>query len=656
MTLGIGVLLLKMQMFITGIDHRLFLTKMRHYFNILYICISISILSSCSIEDVLSNKNDASQEGKITLNCTATLPGNNALNTKSLGETATIKSLYLVLFDESGNLVEIDKAYPGTYDVPEDTYTPNENNETVFHVDVQPSSTPRIIHFVANYVVEKANYGAEYDVMNKMYTSGTDDAYWQRITVDGINAQTRFVRIPLIRNFAKITLDNTATDFHITSYFLYNMNNSGSVAAFNINTATDATNRFATFLNDAGVMHSYSEMIAAQYYGCEPGDVEISNPDITKSDIWLSKDTPSYVFENTYKPNSVNYPFMIIKGHKISLDSNGNDTGVDTYYKADFSYTANNVVTHYNILRNYHYKLVITKVDGAGYTTITAAINGLPMNDLLGATTSTDINNIATDTQHLYVNFTDELAVNQNHIFLKYKNEIITTNEDGTTSTGINNNASSTGISTSSDPIVITGLTGGPVINKTVIYDTDDPSTKYRTIEITPNAPTSGRILTQTIIIKNGGNLSRTITLTLRDPLSLSLSCTPTTVTSLTTDINLSLAIPANITRHRFPLDFYIESDKNNIYPNSTDATYAEMPVVVGSTFVTGQTGNSYSFKRTISYEEYEAATANTSGEKIFNCHFLLYKVDNGTTTMYVKPDNYFNNNIQTQEFTVDIP
>src|SRR5574344_2182631 len=147
---------------------------MRHYIYILYsFCLAMATLSSCSLDEMFDGKKDSESNGKIVLNCSAVFPG-STVDTKTLGEatSTTIKSLYLVIFDENGNLLEIDKAVPGTYNIPNDTFTPDGNaeNETVFHVEVTPSSsTKRIIHFVANYDVIHANSGAAHHIRNRNY-------------------------------------------------------------------------------------------------------------------------------------------------------------------------------------------------------------------------------------------------------------------------------------------------------------------------------------------------------------------------------------------------------------------------------------------------------------------------------------------------------
>jgi hypothetical protein len=629
---------------------------MRHYIYILCsFCIALATLSSCSLDEMFDGKKDSESNGKIVLNCSAVFPG-STVDTKTLGEatSTTIKSLYLVIFDENGNLLEIDKAVPGTYNIPNDTFTPDGNaeNETVFHVEVTPSSsTKRIIHFVANYDVIHANLGAEYDVMNKMYTANGNDAYWQRVEVPSLTDQTHFDKVPLIRNFLKITLQlsSSVTNFSVTGYFLYNMNNSGSVAPFNINTATTTANRFANYIDDSGNMRKYSYMHDTEKYsGCEPGNVALDNPSLT-SITWkdLTASPSSYVYESTYKPNDTKYPCMIIRGRYGSNN--------ETYYKADFSYTKNNVTTHYDLIRNFEYKIIITKVQGDGYPTVDAAINGLPMNDLIGAATSADINNISANSQHLYVNTTDEMIVDDAHTFtIAYKNVINTDKPSEPNYNGVNNNVKTATETT--NPITITGLTGD--VGTGVVSSADETSgtyTQYRTITFTPNAIQPGRVLKQTITITNAAGLARTVTLTLRKPLELNLACTPTTVSSSATDIDLTLTIPAGLTKYRFPMDFYIESDKNNVYPNSTVATYAEMPVVTG-TSLTGNGLNSYSFKRTITFEEYDAATTSAEGTKTFDCHFLAYKGGtNVSTKFYVKTNQYFKDvTVQSPAFTVN--
>lgn len=605
------------------------------------------ILCSCSKEEfnsLWSNKHNSKEnQDKIVVDWSASLPNGGSAITKSMSDqVAKISSLYLAVFDEEGILIEIDKANPGTYEDPEPTFTPNGNSmqETNFHVEMTPSKkAKRIIHFIANYDASKANYGMEYDVIRDMVVKGDTDAFWQRVVVDSITTNSHMTRIPLIRNYLKISvsvidsLKNAARPFTVSGYYVYNQPTSGSVAPFNVNVPYTASNRFASFLDSGGKILSYSAIEDQKYNGYEPASLAFKNPSSPEEIVYKSIADTTYMYERTYNANSTSNPFIIVKGHL------GNDA--DSYYKAAFCYKdtlqagpEDDKTIYYNLIRDFGYKLVVTRVTGAGYNSAAAAINGLPMNDFFTTNTDADINNISVDDYRLFVNFTDELCVTADSVKIKYKNVYY---DNGVEKVNNDNNL----LNPTNYEVTISGLTGGDVINGYKIYSVNG-SDKYRTIAVKTNAPSQGMTYKQVISIKSKSGLTRSVTLTLREPLSLELTCTPTTVSTLNQDINVGLKIPAGLSRHRFPLTFILEPDEKCIYPNVTDASYIQMPVIVGKSIING-TINSYGFERVVSWDEYDSIT-NVNGFKTFACHFRLYKNPNKNVKIYVNPNLYFLN------------
>lgn len=189
------------------------------YFIILAAALS---LASCTDKEPLKNL----PEGMATLRMgfVSELPG-----TRSFGPTASISELHVIVFDESGCYSESAEA---------ENLTPGQGadgRETKFDVTLTATSNPVTLHFIAGADPGNIPFGVESEILGAITTSGGGDAYWQRIDLaDGIPSDgttpATLKRIPLVRNFAAISVTSTATGFTFSGYALTNIPDRGSVA------------------------------------------------------------------------------------------------------------------------------------------------------------------------------------------------------------------------------------------------------------------------------------------------------------------------------------------------------------------------------------------------------------------------------------------
>ena len=521
---------------------------------------------------------------------------------RAFGETATINKLTLYVFDESGYYLypaeaTLLKNNTDHTDVPADSKT-----EKKFSVTLTQSSSKRIIHFIANYTPsENLTFDAEQVLITKMAVSGTNDAYWQRMEFEGISEKTSMSIIPLVRNFAKVTVNVTASNFELINFAVVNKPTSGTVAAYN-----SSQGNFASY-TDAS---TYATIKDQGYQGFMPTSVALEGTGSTEDPYQFKGDakTPVYIYERK-QPSDGTYTYLLVYGtYKYS-----NGTTKNGYYKIDL---VDDNAYSYNILRNFEYKVTITEVVSAGKDIASEAASG-SANNIVSNTTTQNLLNISDGVSRLYVSFTDTTLVNTDAIKLKYK--YIKTVSAGTSS---------------NDAVNISFVSSSGVVSETaagdVIYEysraTSDETGGWRVITITPNEP--GDVSKHQTIRIQAGALVREVDLHLVQKLNMSLSCNPSTVAyGINQSVNIVMTLPADIPEMYFPLIFKIEAEKLSIYPNSSDY----MPLEVGTSLVPSKNNaQSYYFIKTLEYSKYSSGL-NDDGTYTLTSHFLTNKEASGS-------------------------
>ena len=482
------------------------------------------------------------------------------------------------------------------------------DGETSFKVTLHQTPNKRIIHFIANYEIGDLAYGSESEIVGRMTVSGNQDAYWQRVELESGIANDevttrKMKRVPLLRNFAKITASANLSNFTLQGFAVVNTLSKGTVAPYNTNGGG-----FANFISDGGACLSYDAITSQGYTGLVPGDATI-NSELPAEGAFQT--TPYYMYERKH-PGDNTTTYILLKGSYRN--------GASTYYKLDMVYkNADGVLTYYNLLRNFQYTVTINSVIGDGYSTIEEAAAQPANNNFSGSVLTKSLLNISDGYERLLVSFTDTTLVNTDKITLKYKYipNINSTNTDN-------------------DAVDLDLVKQGEVIGD-VNKLTGEDSQGYRSIEITPNEP-SDLTRTQTVTLI-GGSLSRDVTFTLRMEQRMEVSCSPTSVSDIVgMPVDVSIKIPNGLSETLFPLTFLIEAEALSFYP---DAGQDYMPVKVGASIVPSKNGaSSFGFEKELTYDDYKEIPTQ-GGNKEIVCHFLTNK-EESASNVYVY-NKYFN-------------
>lgn len=298
----------------------------------------VLLLWGCAQEDILQDETQITEEGSVLVKFSAEIPAYNTIQTRANGG---VNSMYLLVFDENGIFITLEKA--------------NLTNQTdaggVFTAKLPSSTNKRTVHFICNYDDElRSVQMAGSNEAGIVAQLSTDKAtFWARRELEnGINA-TSFSSNPiaLLRNQAKISVKNDTEDdnnFEINGFAIHNRPNKGTIAPFS------SSGRF-----DVGAIN-------------EPAGLKLIAA--VESDI-NSTEPEKLLFERRNRGAS-DITTVIIKAKYYDKPY---------FYKIDLIYKDNNTIQSYNIERNYHYVVRVQSVMAAGYDSFSDALEGASNNN-----------------------------------------------------------------------------------------------------------------------------------------------------------------------------------------------------------------------------------------------------------------------------------
>lgn len=608
---------------------------------LLYILLCLPLWLACTDEHIPASNHEVEEGTPVELRMSVALGEMNIASSRAFGDDiADFPSLWVVAFDKDGYLVEYAKA-TGLKRLAGGTL-----HETEFSVILHATSEPRTLHFIANYTDDTKNeklnleYGHESNVIGSLTVSGKHDVYWHRkVLSEGINTNQTYVaanfrRIPLLRNFAKITVgvDENVTNFTLTGFYVLNVPTSGTVAPYSNGAFVDYMSNEEGKTEEA---KTYEKLNEENYIGTMPDDVEYGQNGSSINWVTVTEEEPGsfYMYENTYKGVENKTTSILIKG-KFG------DSSTETYYRADL--TLSNVATglseYYHILRNFYYQLNITSVIAAGKDTPEAAIEAPANNNLSGSVQVQNLSNISNGTAKLEVSYTDMVLVSTDKVTLKYR---FLTNVADTTSHANNR--------------VQIYKPDGTVIDRYTVATSNETykdangttnTSSWRVITITPVGTLPASAQKQKITLYDvETKLRREVTYTLRPKLDMVVNCTPKVESTAGESVVVNICIPNNLNENLFPLEFAIESQtsetsstlKQYISPNKSEV----MSVKTGGSIVTGYEGQrSYQYIKELTYEDYTKLQV-VDGKRVFPVNFVT-NTANSASTVYVD-NKYFN-------------
>ena len=669
-------------------------------------------------------------EGKAVISFTVALPGNAFATTKAtMADTPTIENMMIAVFGSSGFLKE---------SVAIDTFEPATTNgsETLYnfkaHLSVTDSKNLRV-HVMANLGDVKLPWKYDSEVLTKfIYSTNNQDAYWAGFILpngvtlkkewDEVDQEMKYVKdvdgyyqvtddvaaafngggsgLPLVRNFAKISIQSTTPQFVLDkgkTLAVINKPDRGSVVPYNPETGSFLFGYKDSLYVNKNVTPNTG--LKNTYPGFSPVGTELIDTDPDDASVVWGTGTGEgeeivssvYMYERPKPASDMPASYMIIHGtfypHNEAYFNAGQPkdwketershpgtyldraNGVPCYYKVDFK----DEDGPYAIFRNFRYHIRITNVAKAGAETASAAGSTGGTGDISQDASVAALTDISDGIGRIAVAHTGWTFVEGRAEFeLKYK--FI---EDATEGDMSANNA----LVSEGGPVTITiGAKTGPVnvlsttLDAAIVAETGTvvdggangkmkamgastakDAEGFRTLKFTINTPDNSDKTTQTIRIEGRIDATRTIyrdiVYYLMPRQNMIVQCVADEINPdygedyvenvAGEGINVNITIPKMLPESMFPLVFQLESDQLSITPNTAKYPKDNLPVENGYSICDGKTtSKTFHYVRTLSYNEYQALDETMEG-MLFTCHFKTNKAQSAGK-IYVD-NQYFN-------------
>lgn len=493
----------------------------------------------------------------------------------------------------------------------------NTTGTVEFKFTVMSSATPKTLQLIVADDYVTPSYGSEASLMPELYVGSAHEAYWGRVEfpqgLTAVNADGQpelrdevwdmLRNVPVIRNFAKITVTENLDNFDLLGFDLVNVPTSGTIGPWN------QTSLSIPDLIDGNKMLSYQEITKTlNYKGVLPSGVRFDNTEAQAKE-WtaglnseLTSNRPRYIYEHPYE--STRRTYLIING---LYRQNAQEAWQHGFYKVDIGRQndATGTFDYYDIIRSIQYNVVISSVSTPGSATVAEAIARAPFNNLIAATETSSMLNVSDGTNMLIVNDTNHIIVDETEtvdVLFRYIKDV-------------------TGSQTADNTIPhAVGLEAGPVIKSFTGPEVfkDAMGAEWIKYTITPNPPT-GEVKTQDFTIVDGSGLGRTIHLILRTPwqyapitgteTALIKNGTADTYTDTTNDVISAQAqqpltvyfnLPDGLPESMFPLEFRLEAKNQGIENNKIGTL-----VVSSGPSLFDPSKIAISYVKTVNYSEY---------------------------------------------------
>lgn len=565
-----------------------------------------------------------------------------------MAQIPVVENLYIAIFgDNGGMLQQLVPAFP----TGEGTLYNPENGESgilyqiQYRAELPLSDEERNLHFIGNCpqdVIENLDFLYEKEFMDKLFTSGRNAAYWQKVTLaDGIQANivdgkfeltpecaAQLTPIALVRNYAKLIVTSGSSDFEIESYALVNVPLQGTIAPYS---TKDGFSTKYIRIGDycAGTMETnfVHDLIESGYSGYMTNDlIDTSNPGESSAKSPSATDNGLYMYERTRPTRSGEQTGLIIKlkwNANLPTDHpNYDDRGQSRYYKIE---VLDKDGEYMPICRNILYTINLTQLSGAGEKSFDEAFNGPFFGNVSASIETATLNEINDNVHKIRVNRMDYTTLESNDqvdIYFQFYKTMNGTPETTAASYATPAKKAVDGynsaIASVSDMEFVTwsGETWGHVV-----------------VTLNPR-PASG-MLREKLRIQgmdgSVGSLFRDIVFTVMNTQEFT---SESKVTVSGNDVTVTIGLPKDLPYSLFPLHVTIEALNNNLSTSNKELPVNYGPTAFDETEYTSKNGkNAFYFIRTIQYKDYlDTSHGAYEFTTEFDCPFI--RTDNTNLTV----------------------
>ena len=546
--------------------------------------------------------------GTVTFEMQVKIPETVVSTRANCASDPLIDHIYVATFGSNQFLNEYVKAIPvGSYAT---------ENETIYQMKVTllATSSKRHVHVIANGPTSLDYMTKDTDLMLKMSTTYNSSdvpqgAYWQYFYLaNGTavlnnsgewtaspSALNAFSNIVLVRNFARITVTNLATDdFVLEGFHVFRTENEGSIAMPTSNACGQDFVNTVAYTSVPDDVSPVTYIKSLPYSGYTPEGVTLHDEAAITGVTWNSPGAYQFVYESIKTPSSHNEPFIILQGHLTT------ETGTK-YYKMELIDADGK---DFPILRNLDYTVTIESVAesilGASDPSLAQTCNGS-----ISTSVSSDLSQLSDGYSALAVLYTDKTFVNTDATskpvtFMYMYDPAI---EDGSSVTIETVRSEGAGHA-------IEGATG------TGWYTTSAGSGKWTnvTFNVLPSSTYSGseaitvfKVTGKSKVTADGNpqSLFRYVTVHLLPMQSFISPQVEADGVGKDDDVTITFTLPDNLPISLFPLEITVKDTKNSLNPKGTD-----MPLVLDGNGV-------YHFVKYVSWDEYKKSK-NVTCEMLF--------------------------------------
>lgn len=643
---------------------------MRSVFKYIWLLGVAFALGACSDENVLPTDPDVPVVNGDTFDVTVSvaMPDMATAATRGILGEEPGSGLKLTLLEFSKGGDSSNSYLTGIYQAETTSTTQVGNGGIVnYKVTLNLTSEPRRLHLMIADDFVSCNYGSEATLLPTI-TVGDEtlsrEAYWGMVDFDNgyvtfdtdgsakLNGdlKTKLQNVPVIRNFAKVSVTENLDNFELYGFELVNVPTKGTIAPWN-----QRDSSVPSLLNGS-VMKPYSQI---DYSGIVPANTNFDNQE-SELKGWDKSGVPGgrfsgqsrYFYEHPFE--STRHTYLIVQGKYTYTKADGTLTSVLGYYKLDLGKQENGTFQYYNLLRNINYSVTITSVSAPGATNITDAIQGVTFNNISADVNTTSMPSVSDGQNMLIVSTTSNVFVDSNTPFIltfQYITDVAGTNKRV-------DNSKLTVQWLDKDRNVIEDPTQGEV----VASYSEDTEGDFLSITITPKEP-DNITKTEYIRITDNNGLERIITLVSHLPWNFSnfifqkgiynvptISASENIPSTPGAEFTLYFRLPDGIPEEVFPLSFQIEADRQDIENNPIGTLSVKTDMSLFNSSVPA-----ISYVKTVSYKEYmykytgdtgstldDVSDANKNTNHVIRCRFRTIISGTGQTKVRVS-NRYFN-------------
>lgn len=536
--------------------------------------------------------------------------------------------LYIYEFDRNGDPLSNSLSQDLTASIKDPVK--DEDGDIHFTLTLNKTSEGKVLHFIAlpddvSFSLDlQEGRDTEGEIIPYMQVADQTPVYWQRVDFpqgygyfDVSNVwheaeylSTKFSHVPMIRNFAKISVTSNAAGFILESFALVNQPTRGTLAPWSVS----VDEAVFPVLNDGSEMKTYAT-VNETYRGYWPFDPVINVDRRSPVDTDFTMDA-KFLYE---RPNSsINNPYVLVKGKRTA-------GGPSMYYKIDLGKpTATTPFEYYDILRNFEYVINIQNVSADGYSTIADAINGVTFNNLSFDVSTRQMNNVTNGRSMLWINQPTFVVTNDDDTIIRFKFRY---DKYFKTDPGYDNG-----------DIAFLGLEAGEAIESiSGLEEIDgvwratgsDDGSGWREVTIITKSPSPTRVSQRFTIYDNSTGLGRTIEIIVRNPWNYvdaalygieydTYSQYQTVVANQSSwkdrvsstpgqPVTVSFRIDDNIPEAMFPLEFVFEANPQSIENNPT----GNLLVRTETSYFNAVSQPVIKYVKTVTWADYNSALSN---------------------------------------------